>query len=113
MIDLKNKDKIISLYEFPNEVVSRSENALEHTNVACTSREDCFVYIADYFTSSVIVFDYKNKKSWAVTHPSMEPKPDKRNFTVSGKIKFQPEYGTNSGPGFDSRRGFFKILHMV
>ncbi|CAL8129005.1 unnamed protein product [Orchesella dallaii] len=87
IVDLMNGNKIERVYEFPNSVVPRDGNVIKDTQVACTSREDCFAYISNINAtevSALIIYDYKNNDSWMAYHPSMLADPEKADVTIEG-----------------------------
>ncbi|ODM91781.1 Protein yellow [Orchesella cincta] len=93
ILDLTNGNKIERAYEFPDSVVNRDGNIIKDIQVACTTRDDCFAYVANINAterSGLVIYDYKNNDSWMAFHPSMMFDPAKQNVTIEDTSSLVP-----------------------
>ncbi|ODM87369.1 Protein yellow [Orchesella cincta] len=113
VVDLMNGNRMERVYEFPHSIVPRDSNAIRDTQIAFTSRYDCFAYISNINptqTSGLIIYDFKNNDAWTAVHPSMFVDPDKQNITIEGTILVAP-FGI-TGLGLSPRSTQFSTLYF-
>lgn len=78
------RSDLIFTYTFPDNVAPNTTTILKEMQVACSTRDDCWVFIPDFALNRLVVYDHKRRDSWTAQHPSMEPDPQKVVFYVNG-----------------------------
>ncbi|KAK7573397.1 hypothetical protein V9T40_010588 [Parthenolecanium corni] len=115
--DLKNNDRIIARYEFPDGPVNDRSNlasiAIESYQNDC---RDSVAYIADPNTYGLVVFNLTEKSSYRVNHNFFHPFPHKGTITIN-EVSFDLMDGiiglTLSPPTDNPRKLFFHSLASV
>lgn len=89
IFDVTNgRSDLIFTYTFPNNVAPNTSTIIKDMQVACETKNDCWMFIPDIALNRLVVYDHKNRQSWTAQHPSMEPDPAKSTFLINGNRKF-------------------------
>ncbi|XP_065209937.1 protein yellow-like [Planococcus citri] len=108
--DLKNHDKLLLRYEFPDGIVI--EGSLPITLVTESYKSDCtdsIAYIADCSAHGLIVFDLKKRSSSRVKHNYFWPTQTSGTATVAGTTfdLMDGVFGLALGPGDANTRKLY------
>ncbi|XP_057653642.1 protein yellow [Diorhabda carinulata] len=85
-------DKLIRTYEIPKDQWHTEESFFANIAVDEKNCDDSFTYLADLGHPALVVYDYKQNKSWMIQHHYFNIDPLAGKMNVSG-ISFQWEDG--------------------
>lgn len=89
--DLKS-DQLIRSYTIPDSQLDKNENGFVNIAIEDEDCQNTFAYLADVYGPGLVVYSYKEQKSWLVKHHYFNISPLAGNMTVGG-VEFMADEG--------------------